>query len=260
MTRSLQLAIHASADAAGMSLATRISHLVDHRPDAIIGVATGSSPVPVYQGLKRLVSAGLDLSQVVWFALDEYVGLPVGHRESYRCVLERILIRPLGLDPARLHVPDPHRATPEDVALAYDQEIVAAGGVDLQILGIGANGHIGFNEPGTPFDSHTRVTELSSRTRLDNARFFSSLSETPGMCVTQGIATISKAGHLALIASGKAKAAAVAAALLGDVNEDCPASALQLHPSVSVDLDPEAALLIDERKLGVAISASINGH
>lgn len=260
MTHSLQLAIHASAAAAGMSLATRVSHLVERRPDAVIGVATGSSPIPVYRALERLVSAGLDLSRVVWFALDEYVGLPVGHSESYRCVLDRILIRPLGLDPARLHLPDPHRASPEDAALAYDQEIVATGGVDLQILGIGANGHIGFNEPGTPLESRTRVAELSSRTRLDNARFFSSPSETPRWCITQGIATISSAGHLALIASGKAKAAAVSAALFGDVNEDCPASALQLHPSVSVDLDPEAASLIDERKLSVAVSASINTH
>lgn len=260
MTRSFDLAIHASAAAAGMSLATRIAHLVEHHPDAVIGVATGSSPVPVYRGLERLVSAGLDLSRVVWFALDEYVGLPVGHSQSYRCVLERILVRPLGLDPAQVHVPDPHRAAPEDAALAYDQEIAAAGGIDLQILGIGSNGHIGFNEPGTPFDSRTRVSELSSRTRLDNARFFSSLSETPRLCVTQGIATILEARHLALIASGKTKAAAVAAAILGDVSHDCPASALRIHPSVSVDIDIEAASLIDERKLGRAVSAPLRGR
>jgi glucosamine-6-phosphate deaminase len=216
--------------------------------------------VPVYRGLERLVSAGLNLSRVRWFALDEYVGLPLGHRQSYRCVLERILVRPLGLDPARVHVPDPHRTTPEDAARAYDREIAAFGGIDLQILGIGANGHIGFNEPGTPFDSRTRVSELSPRTRSDNARFFSNPSETPRLCVTQGIGTIMEARHLALIASGSAKAAAVAAAIRDDVTHECPASVLRLHPSVSVDLDVEAAALLDERRPRRAVSARVHGR
>lgn len=228
------------ADTAGATVAARIGELVDAVPASVIGVATGSSPLPVYRALAGLVRDGLDLSRVTWFALDEYVGLPAGHPQSYRSVLERELVAPLGLDPLKVHVPEPGD-DPYAAAGVYEREIDRAGGVDLQLLGIGANGHLGFNEPGTPFGMPTHVAELSDRTRHDNARFFPSLREVPTLCVTQGLGTIGRAREHALIATGAGKAAAVAAALTGPVTPDCPASLLQTWPHVLVALDAAAA-------------------
>ncbi len=152
------------------------------------------------------------------FALDEYVGLPVGHPQTYREVLLREVCERIGMDPARLHVPDGTGET-EDGARgrrgAYEEAIRAAGGVDVQILGIGANGHLGFNEPASSLSSRTRVKRLSARTRRDNARFFDSLDDVPTHCVTQGLGTVLDARCLVLVATGEAKAAAVAAAVEG---------------------------------------------
>lgn len=237
--------IVADAAAAGEAVAARIASVIRAKADAAIGVATGSSPEPVYAALARLVATGLDATRVTWFALDEYLGLPPGHPQSYRAVLERALIGPLRLDPRSLRVPDGTAASPEQAAEAYETELIRRG-VDLQILGIGQNGHIGFNEPGTPFAATTHRAALAESTRRANARFFPDLAAVPHECLTQGPATITRATRIELIAAGGHKADAVARALHGPLTELCPASILQRHPNVHVSLDHDAAALVTE--------------
>ncbi len=210
--------------------------------DPVIGVATGSSPSPLYAAL---AASGVDFSPATWFALDEYVGLPPGHPQSYAEVLRREIIEPLGLDPQRVHLPDPHRVDLQDAARRYEQQIAAAGGIDLQILGIGRNGHLAFNEPGAALDSRTRLETLTEDTRRANQRFFDSLEEVPTHCLTQGLGTILEARHLLLIARGPEKAEALSRALTGPVSTDCPASVLQTHGHVTVLADDAAASLLD---------------
>ncbi|WP_091608676.1 glucosamine-6-phosphate deaminase [Arthrobacter koreensis] len=211
------------------------------RRDPVIGVATGSSPSPLYAALS---ASGADFSRAAWFALDEYVGLPAGHPQSYAEVLRREIIEPLGLDPQAVHLPDPHREDLQKACDEYERSIAAAGGIDLQILGIGRNGHLAFNEPGGALDSRTRVEILTEDTRRANQRFFDSLDSVPTRCLTQGLGTILDAGQLLLIARGQDKAAALRAALRGPVSPECPASVLQLHRRVTVLADPAAASLL----------------
>lgn len=228
---------------AGELIAGAVLDLVRRRPDAVLGLATGSSPLPVYAALAPRAT---DVATVRGFALDEYVGLPAGHPQSYRAVIEREVVEPLGLDPSRVRVPgdDVDPAHPESIAGAgerFEAALEAAGGVDLQLLGIGATGHIGFNEPGSSFASLTRVKTLTEQTRRDNARFFGDDEEVPLHCITQGLGTILRARHLVLIALGAAKADAVAAAVEGPVTSSLPGSAIQLHPHVTVVVDEAAA-------------------
>jgi glucosamine-6-phosphate deaminase len=238
----VEVVILPDADEVARLAAERIAALVRRRPDAVLGLATGSSPTGIYARLAAEVAAGrLDLSRASGFALDEYVGIPVEHPESYASVIRRTVTEPLGLDPARVHVPDGRAADLAAAAEDYDRAIAAAGGVDLQLLGIGANGHIGFNEPTSSFASRTRIKTLSSRTRADNARFFDSAEEVPTHCLTQGLGTILEARELLLVAQGEAKADAVAAAVEGPLSSMCPASALQLHRRAAVLVDEEAA-------------------
>jgi len=197
----------------------------------VLGIATGSSPLPLYQALARRRD---ELPQLRAFALDEYLGLPAGHPESYAEVVRREVVEPLGLDGECIAVPDGAAADPEHAGAEYDAAIAAAGGVDVQILGIGSNGHLAFNEPGSALDSRTRVVQLTESTRQANARFFSSLQEVPTHALTQGLGTIFAARSLVLLAIGTSKAQAVAAALQGPVTPEVPASILQLHPDVTV--------------------------
>lgn len=213
------------------------------RPAPVLGLATGSSVELVYAGLAALVAASpaarAGMARAQGFALDEYVGLPAGDPNSYRATLARQVADPAGLAPGRLHVP-PVAGDPA----CYDAQISAAGGVGVQLLGIGGNGHIAFNEPGSPLDGRTRLVTLDERTRLDNARFFASPEQVPARAVTQGIGTILAARRLVLLAFGEQKAKALAAALAGPVTPDVPASALQRHPDVVVLADPGAASLL----------------
>lgn len=209
---------------------------------AVIGVATGSSPLGTYGALAERVAEGrLDTSNVSAFALDEYVGLDPAHPESYHSVIRRTVTEPLGLDPARVHVPDGAAADIDAACADYERRIAEAGGIDLQLLGIGANGHIGFNEPTSSFASRTRIKTLAPRTREDNARFFDSADDVPMHCVTQGLGTILDARRLLLVAQGESKADAVAAMIEGPLASVCPASALQLHRRASVVIDRAAA-------------------
>ncbi len=226
-----------SADAAGKLVADSIEALVRVKPDAVLGLATGSTPLTTW---RALADRHLDLSRVRGFALDEYVGLPSDHPESYRSVITREVVEPLGLTPSLVRVPAEDGPL-ETAGERYEAQIDAAGGVDLQILGIGRTGHIGFNEPGSSFASITRVKTLTEQTRLDNARFFDSIDDVPMHCITQGLGTIMRARHLVLLAFGEGKAEAVAGAVEGPVTSSLPGSVIQLHRKVTVVVDEAAA-------------------
>lgn len=232
-----EVVIVESADAAGEIAADMIQRLVTEKSDAVLGLATGSTPLTTWGALAR---RRLDLSRVRGFALDEYVGLPADHPESYRSVIAREVVEPLGMHPALVRVP----ADEGPLELAgenYERAIIEAGGIDVQVLGIGRTGHIGFNEPGSSFASLTRVKTLTEQTRLDNARFFGSIDEVPMHCVTQGLGTIMRARHLVLLAFGEAKAEVLAGAVEGPLTASLPGSLVQLHPRVSVIVDEAAA-------------------
>ncbi|KAA1426000.1 glucosamine-6-phosphate deaminase [Nocardioides antri] len=232
-----------SSDEVARLAADTIEAAVRARPDAVLGLATGSTPLPTYRELIRRHQAGEGPSyeRVQCFTLDEYVGLPSGHPESYRATIARELTDPLGIDPARVHGPDPTGAGLASAGDRYEAELVAAGGVDLQVLGIGSDGHLAFNEPGSSLASLTRIKTLTEQTRRDNARFFGSVDDVPRHVVTQGLGTILRARHLLLLAIGAGKAEALAAAVEGPLTASCPASVLQLHPHASVLADPPAA-------------------
>ncbi|WP_249161913.1 glucosamine-6-phosphate deaminase [Actinospica acidithermotolerans] len=238
----MEVVIVPDAGAGGELIAEAIAALVARKPEALLGVATGSTPLPIYRALAARVSAGtLDVDRLRVCQLDEYVGLPAGHPESYRSVIHREVLEPLGLGLDSFLGPD---GTSEDIPAAcaeYDAALASAGGVDLQILGIGTDGHIGFNEPCSSLASRTRIKTLTPQTREDNARFFDSLDEVPHHVITQGIGTILEARHLVLLATGAGKAEAVAATVEGPLAALVPASALQLHPHATIVVDEAAA-------------------
>ena len=222
--------------------AQRYVELLAAKPDAVLGYATGSTPLGLYGELARLNREGaLDYANVTTFNLDEYAGLDGSHDQSYRYFMDTNLFRHINIDPARTFVP-----SGLDVAAAadYDKAIEAAGGIDLQLLGIGNNGHIGFNEPGTPFGSRTHLVELTESTREANKRFFASIDDVPTHAVTMGVRTVMNARSIILMAIGRGKADIIRQTVLGPVTEEVPASVLQLHPDVEIYLDHEAASLL----------------
>ncbi|MDQ0633435.1 glucosamine-6-phosphate deaminase [Arthrobacter pascens] len=226
----------------GKLAADAIESLLRGKPDAVLGLATGSSPLPIYDELAaRHESDGLDFSQAHAFALDEYVGLPPGHPESYREVIRREFTSRVNILPENVHSPDGAAADLPAACQSYEDLIQALGGVDLQILGVGTDGHIGFNEPGSSFASRTRIKSLIEQTRRDNARFFNSMAEVPHHVVTQGLGTILEARHVLLVATGAQKAQAVRDFVEGPVAAICAASVLQFHPHATVLLDEAAA-------------------
>lgn len=239
----MEIIICPDADAVARVAADRVARVVEAvGPAVVIGVATGSSPIGLYNELAAKVAAGeLDLSEASTFALDEYVGIAEGHPESYHEVIRRTVTEPMKLDPARVHVPNGFAADPQQAALDYEEAIEDAGGVDVQILGIGSNGHIGFNEPASGLSSRTRLKTLTVQTREDNARFFDSIDQVPLHCLTQGLGTILDARRVVLVAQGEGKADAVAAMVEGPVTAMCPASVLQFHRAATVVIDEAAA-------------------
>jgi glucosamine-6-phosphate deaminase len=242
MREIMEVTIVRTPDEVGLAAADEIVGVVHAHADTVLGIATGSSPLAIYRELSRLVREGaLQFAEVRAFALDEYVGLPPERPESYHSVIHREVVEPLGLTPELVHVPDGAAADLQRACDEYERLIRDAGGVDLQILGIGRNGHIGFNEPTSSFASRTRMATLAPSTRVDNARFFDGLDQVPTHCVTQGIGTILEARRLVLVAHGAAKADAVARMVEGPLTSMCPASALQLHPSAMVIVDEAAA-------------------
>lgn len=245
-----------NAEGTGAVAAGILAAVIRSRPDAVLGVATGGSPLPVYAAL---ADHRLDMSGVRGFALDEYVGLPAGHPESYAEVVRREVTERLHLDPANVFVPDGSAADPETAAQDYDRTIAQAGGIDVQILGIGHNGHLAFNEPGSALDSRTRVQVLTERTRRANARYFDSPNDVPERCITQGLGTILDARQLLLVVSGTDKADILREALAGPVTPACPASVLQLHAHVTVVADEAAAARLEPaRTVSVRGTGGVN--
>lgn len=239
----MEVIILRDAHEVGQVGADVIAQHVRANPATVLGLATGSSPLSVYQEVAQRVQTGqLSLSGCRAFMLDEYVGLPTGHPESYASVVHRDFLDHVDLTPANVHLPD---GSSEDVQAAchdYEQRISDVGGVDVQLLGIGSDGHLAFNEPGSSLGSRTRVKTLHEQTRRDNARFFGGdLAAVPRYALTQGIGTILDARHLVLLALGAGKAEAVHHMVEGAVSARWPASALQLHQHVTVLLDQGAA-------------------
>lgn len=238
----MEVVICKDAQEVGEVSADRVVDAIAGRQTPVLGVATGSSPVSLYEALERRVAAGvLDLTHALAFALDEYVGISPQHPESYLQVVRRTVVEPLGLNPSRVRVPDGASADPHAAAAEYDAAIRAAGGIDVQILGIGSNGHIGFNEPYSSFASRTRVEVLTPQTRRDNARFFAHLDDVPTHCVTQGLGTIMESRVAVLVATGENKADAVRRMVEGPVAASCPGSILQFHPKACIVIDEAAA-------------------
>lgn len=221
--------------------AKRYVCLLNEKPNAVLGHATGSTPLGLYAELIRLNREGaMSYRDCTSFNLDEYVGLGASHNQSYRYFMNENLFDHIDIHKDRTFVPSGTDVS-EKTAAEYDCAIEAVGGIDVQLLGIGNNGHIGFNEPMTPFGSKTHMVELTESTRIANARFFASLDEVPTHAVTMGIKTVMNAKSIILIALGKAKAPIIRETILGAVTEAVPASVLQLHPNVEVYLDHYAA-------------------
>lgn len=241
--------LESAADVAALAADT-IEAAVRARPDAVLGLATGSTPLPTYRELIRRHEGGSGPSydRVQCYTLDEYVGLPPGHPESYRATIARELTDQLGISAERVHGPDPTEAHLTSAGERYEAELAAAGGVDIQILGIGSDGHLAFNEPGSSLGSLTRIKTLTEQTRQDNARFFASIDEVPRHVLTQGLGTILRARHLLLLATDAGKADALAAAVEGPLSASCPASVLQMHPHVSVLVGAPAAAGLARRQ------------
>ena len=224
--------------------AGRYVELLNRKPEAVLGLATGSTPLDLYAELARLCAEGrLSFARAKSFNLDEYIGLDGTHDQSYRYFMDHNLFDHIDIRKENTHVPSGF-VKDDAEAEQYDAEIAAAGGIDLQLLGIGNNGHIGFNEPLTPFTSLTHMVKLTDSTREANKRFFSSIDEVPTHAVTMGIHTVMLAKSIILMAFGKGKAEIIKAAVEGRPTISVPASLLQLHEDVEVYLDHDAASLL----------------
>lgn len=235
--------IIAAPDELARLAAGAIERLVLARPTAVLGLATGSSPLATYDELvRRHEESGLSFAKAKAFLLDEYVGLPVDHPERYRNVIDREFVGRVDFAPSAVRGPDGLASDLPASCAEYDDAITAAGGVDLQILGIGTDGHVAFNEPGSSLASRTRIKTLTEQTRADNARFFGGdVDQVPQHCLTQGLGTIMRAAHVMLIATGRAKADAVHQLVEGPVSAMWPGTILQHHPHVTVLVDNAAA-------------------
>ncbi|MFE7504604.1 glucosamine-6-phosphate deaminase [Promicromonospora sp. NPDC057488] len=237
----MEVVIAPAAELARLA-ADAVEGLLRSNPETVLGLATGSSPLAVYDELATRHKDGLSFARARAFMLDEYVGLSADHPERYRNVIEKEFAARVDLPAGAVQGPDGLASDLPAACAAYEQAITDAGGVDLQILGIGTDGHIAFNEPGSSLASRTRIKTLTKQTREDNARFFGgSVDDVPRHCLTQGLATIMSARHLVLLASGRAKAEAVHQLVEGPVSAMWPATIMQLHPHATVLVDDAAA-------------------
>lgn len=238
----MQTHVFKTAQQVGRAAATLIAAQLLRKPESVLGLATGSTPLPTYQALIDMYRFGmLDFSRAVSYNLDEYVGLDPLHPCSYHTFMQENLFSQINIRPDHVHIPDGNAADTAAAARAYDAAVAAAGGIDLQLLGIGRNGHIGFNEPGDVFRYDCHEVRLSASTREANQRFFESGADVPRAAVTLGIGAIMHARQVLLIATGEDKADAVHGAVTGDVSPHCPASILRTHPDAIFLLDEAAA-------------------
>ena len=219
-----------------------VADTINSKPNTVLGLATGSTPLGLYQELIRLhKEEGLDFSHVRAFNLDEYVGLSPDHPQSYHYFMHENLFKHINIEPQNVHVPSGTTKNYHAFCEWYEQRIEECGGIDIQVLGIGSDGHIAFNEPGSSLGSRTRIKTLSKETIEDNARFFDKKEDVPIYAITMGVGTVLEARKLILLANGANKAKAVADAIEGPVSCMCTASVLQLHPDSELFLDEDAA-------------------
>lgn len=226
--------------------ASIIGATMRRKANAVLGLATGSTPLVLYKEMVRRHQAGeMDFSMATSFNLDEYIGLAPDHPCSYRYFMAENLFQHINIRPERTHVPDGNAVDVDAACKAYELAIRSVGGIDLQVLGIGTDGHIAFNEPVSSLGSRTRIKTLTKETREDNARFFDSMADVPTHCITMGVGTIMECRQLLLFAFGEAKAEIIAAAVEGPLTAMVPASALQLHQDVKIILDTASAAKLE---------------
>jgi glucosamine-6-phosphate deaminase len=240
---SLNLEIYPNEDRLAADLAARIAGALRRTPRLVLGLPTGRTPVALYRELVRLAREGrVDFSQATTFNLDEFLGIPPTAPGSYRQFMDAHLFRHVNIDPARVHVLDGSAPDPEGECARYEQAILSAGGIDLQVLGIGRNGHIGFNEPAPALAARTHRVQLLAESRASNADLFGGdVEQVPREALSMGMATILHARAIVLVATGGAKASCVRAMVAGPLTTRLPASFLQVHPDVTVMLDEAAA-------------------
>ncbi|HBE23810.1 MAG TPA: glucosamine-6-phosphate deaminase [Verrucomicrobiales bacterium] len=244
---SVQIHTHADRGAAIKAVAQEIASLVRTKPNAVLGLATGATPIPLYQELVRMHrEEGLSFAQVTSFNLDEYQGIPREHAESYWTFMHQIFFDHIDIDPSRINLPGSQVPVDDMTAhcATYEAKIVATGGIDYQILGIGRTGHIGFNEPGSPADCITREIHLDEITRQDAVPAFGGIDQVPTSAITMGCGTILAAKKIALMAFGEKKADIVRKALQEPITDLISASFLRNHPNAAFHLDPEAASVL----------------
>ncbi|HEX5443728.1 MAG TPA: glucosamine-6-phosphate deaminase [Pirellulales bacterium] len=242
----MRVIVENDKDGVSKRAARVVADLVRRRPNCVLGLATGSTPLGMYAELVRMHHEdGLDFSRVVTFNLDEYVGLSANHPQSYRYFMQRNLFDHINIDARDTHVPDGRALDFEAYCEQYERLIVEEGGIDLQVLGIGSDGHLAFNEPGSSLGSRTRLKTLTEETVRDNARFFGGEEDVPRLAITMGVGTILESRQCLLLAAGKSKAKAIRDTIEGPITAQVTASALQLHRDVIAILDEEAARLLE---------------
>ena len=238
----MEIIITANYEEMSKTSARLIAREIHRKHDLVMGLATGDTPIGTYKELVKLhKEEGLDFSKVKTFNLDEYVGLQPLHRNSYNYYMWENLFKHININPENVYVPQGNTDDPEEFSEWYEKQIEKAGGIDFQVLGIGRDGHIGFNEPGSSFASLTRVKALYHETIEDNARFFEKEEDVPRFAITMGVGTILKSTKILLIANGEGKAGVCAQFIEGPVTSLITSSALQLHSYVTVVLDDAAS-------------------
>lgn len=243
----MRIYIEDSYTAVSKKAALIVASQIILNPKSVLGLATGSTPLGMYRELVAMYKRGeVDFSEVTTFNLDEYYGLPQQHKSSYYMYMMENFFQHVNVQSNRIHIPNGMAANIIEECLEYEEKIRLAGGIDLQILGIGVNGHIGFNEPGDKLNVTTHLVSLTDETMNDNSRFFDNQEDVPGEALSIGIATILKAKKIVLLASGQNKAEALMAMTSGYVNTQMPASILQTHSDITLIADVEAGALIEE--------------
>lgn len=238
----MEVIVKANFDEMSRAAAQEFVALLNAKPNAVIGLATGSTPLRLYQELVRLhKEEGLDFSQVRTFNLDEYVGLSIHNPQSYHCFMHEHLFQHINIPPQNVHIPSGTTGNYHAFCEWYEQQIAQCGGIDLQVVGIGSDGHVAFNEPTSSLGSRTRLKTLAKTTIEDNARFFERREDVPIYAITMGVGTILEARKIIMLANGENKAHAISLAVEGPVTSMITASALQMHPMTRVYLDNDAA-------------------
>lgn len=237
----MEVIITKTAEEAAVLAADMMERKLMSKPNCVLGLATGSTPLGLYKELvRRHREKGLDFSKVTTFNLDEYLGLAPSHPQSYRYFMDENLFKHINVPTSSIHVPYGHADSVLDFCAWYESEMARCGGIDIQILGIGGDGHIAFNEPGSSLGSRTRLKTLTEQTIRDNARFFNSMDEVPRFAITMGVGTILEARQIIMLAFGSSKAGIIAEAIEGPITSQVTASALQLHRDVVVLVDEAA--------------------